>query len=126
MVQEMARQVELEEWFATLLLTVFRGTGKTSVLKAYQSLLESQGYQVVYTDAEADYLVNPNEVIGANDVLLVAAMALVDKGFGPNYLKRLWQDVKSLGGSHVIPTDVDVEAGTMAFKAALERIPALH
>ena len=125
-VQEMARQVELEERFATLLLTGFRGTGKTSVLKAYQALLEIQGYQVVYTDAEADYLVNPNEVIGANDVLLVAAMVLMDNGFGPNYLKRLWDDVRAFGGAHVLPKEVEVEAGTMAFKAALERIPALH
>lgn len=89
LVSQMLRQIELEEKFVTLLVTGFRGTGKTSLLKDCQQQLVDRGYSVVYTDAEADYLVNPYEAINVNDMLLTLAMALIDQGLGPGYLKRL-------------------------------------
>ena|ERR1041385_2126833 len=62
-VSQMLRQIELEEKFVTLLVTGFRGTGKTSLLKDCQQQLIDSGYDVVYTDVEANYLVNSYEPI---------------------------------------------------------------
>lgn len=126
LVSQMLRQIEPEEQFVTLLVTGFRGTGKTSLLKDCQQQLTDRGYSVVYTDAEADYLVNPYEAINVNDVLLTLAMALVDEGLGPGYPKRLWNDVKSLSQTQVLPEEVEVEADGVKFKSVLERTPALH
>lgn len=125
-VSQILRQIELEEKFVTILVTGFRGTGKTSLLNDCQQQLTDSGYDVVYTDVEADYLVNPYETININDVLLTAAMALVDQGLGPGYLTRLWGDIKSLSQSQVIPEGIELEADGATFKATLERIPALH
>lgn len=126
-VSQMLRLIELEERFATLLVTGFRGTGKTSLLKdCQQRLHDSSNYEVVYTDVEADYLVNAYEPITINDVLLTLAMALVDHGLGPGYVKQLWSDIKAFAGANVIPQELEVEAGGTTFKAALDRVPALH
>ncbi len=125
-VSQMLRQIELEEKFVTLLVTGFRGTGKTSLLKDCQQQLIDSGYDVVYTDVEADYLVNSYEPIHINDVLLTAAMALVDKDFGPGYLKQLWEDIKSFSQAPILPDGMELEVGKPRFKATLERTPALH
>jgi hypothetical protein len=122
----MLRQIELEEKFVTLLVTGFRGTGKTSLLKDCQQQLLDSNYEVVYTDAEADYLVNPYETLAINDVLLTAAMALVDHDFGPNYLTQLWEDIKSISQTHVLPDSAELATSAVKFKATLERTPALH
>lgn len=125
-VSQMLRQIEMESAFANILVTGFRGTGKTSLLMACREKLAEAGYHVIYTDAEADYLVNPHEEININDVLLVIAMAIVDDGFGPSHIGRLWDDIKSLASVQVIPEGVDVQVGVATFKATLERLPVLH
>ena len=68
-VSQLLRQIDLEAQFTTLLVTGFRGTGKTSLLKACHQKLEQSSYHVIYTDIEADYLMNPHEEINANDIL---------------------------------------------------------
>lgn len=125
-VSQILRQIELEENFVTFLVTGFRGTGKTTLLKDCQQQLIDSGYDVVYTDVEADYLLNPYETINVNDVLLTAAMALVDQGLGPGYLKRLWDDIKLHSQSQVALEGIEVETNGVTFKSTLERIPALR
>ena len=53
-------------------------------------------------------------------------MALVDKDFGPGYLKQLWEDIKSFSQAPIIPEGMELEVGKTKFKTTLERTPALH
>lgn len=125
-VSQILRQIELEERFATLLVTGFRGTGKTSLLRACRGQLEKAGYHVTHTDAEVDYRVNPHEAISVNDVLLTVAMALTDDGLAIGQGPSLLEDIKALLGIRLDPKEVEVGVGPVKIKAALERDPSLR
>ena len=61
------RRIQREDESETLLVTGFRGTGKTSLLKACQQQLEHAGYRVIFADAESDYIIRTFEKINLND-----------------------------------------------------------
>ena len=123
---QMLRVVEREEKFANVLVTGFTGTGKTSVLNSYRQQLERSGYHVIHTDAEVDYLLNAYEPVTINDILLILAMSIGDGGLGPSYVGRLWEDIKSLAGSEVLPDNLEVGVAGVTFKTVLNRVPTLH